>query len=154
MSKGMNRADATRIAKPYKAGVEFLKASPLLLLAVANPGFVAMPFAVTKGVKNEKLNAVRNTMGDENAKQLNSKFESELSSKGYNAYRDSNDRRVLRTKESIVVINPEKNVKLDSSHKLTKSEYAQAYATDMQKYGGREYKKLDRNDLVKDGESN
>lgn len=62
-------------------------------------------------------------------------FENKLRESGYNAYRNLRDRgetvfsSSLNAKTSMTIIDPDKNVKVIDSHKLTKEEYAKAQAT-------------------------
>ena len=62
-------------------------------------------------------------------------FENKLKESGYNAYRNLRERgetplsSSLKAKTSMTVIDPDKNVKIIGSYKLTKEEYAKAQAT-------------------------
>ena len=60
-------------------------------------------------------------------------FENKLRESGYNAYRDMRDRdenklSYLTTKTKMHILDADKNIKLNDSHRLTREEYAKAYA--------------------------
>lgn len=60
-------------------------------------------------------------------------FENKLRESGYNAYRymrdrDENNLSYLTTKTKMYILDADKNIKLNDSHKLTREEYAKAYA--------------------------
>lgn len=152
MKKGMTREDATKAVAPINAGKEFLKYSPLLLMAPLNPFIAATPFTIVSNKKQDQLDLIRNSVGDKENKRTNQTFENKLKEQGYNAYRDTNDRRALKTKSAIVVVDPDKNTKLAESHKMTKQEYAKAYAAGELFYKKNIAKTVDYEDLVKDGE--
>lgn len=152
MRKGLDREDATKAMTPINTAKEFLKNSPWLLMAPVNPMLAALPFVNTSAKIRNQTDLIRNSIGDKENKLANQKFETELKNKGYNAYRDTNDRRALNTKTAIVVIDPDKNVKLSSSHKMTKQEFGKAYADTRKFYNKKITNAVDYDDLVKDGE--
>lgn len=155
MSKGCSREEATYRAN-ISAGKEFLKASPALLLAPVFPLVGTIPFEMASNARKQKLSDIRVSIGDKNNKTLNENFERALSNKGYNAYRDTNDRSKNIARNSIVVINPDKNAKLKSARQLDKKEFAKAYVDNKinryKKTNRALLKNLDRDDLLKDGE--
>lgn len=156
MKKGYSREAATKAAKPINMGIEYLKASPWLLVAPINPILGSMAFLQPAANRNEKLEKVRNSIGDADNKRMNEKFESDLKAKGYNAYRDTNDRRsgvgtTSGMKKSIVVIDPDKNVRLSSSNELSKEEFGKAYANRKVLDNKKITKDVAYDDLVKDG---
>lgn len=60
-------------------------------------------------------------------------FENKLRESGYNAYRymrdrDENNLSYLTTKTKMYILDADKNIKLNDSHRLTREEYAKAYA--------------------------
>lgn len=60
-------------------------------------------------------------------------FENKLRESGYNAYRymrdrDENNLSYLTTKTKMHILDADKNIKLNDSHRLTREEYAKAYA--------------------------
>ena len=60
-------------------------------------------------------------------------FENKLRESGYNAYRymrdrDENKLSYLTTKTKMHILDADKNIKLNDSHRLTREEYAKAYA--------------------------
>ena len=60
-------------------------------------------------------------------------FENKLRESGYNAYRymrdrDENELSYLTTKTKMHILDADKNIKLNDSHRLTREEYAKAYA--------------------------
>lgn len=60
-------------------------------------------------------------------------FENKLRESGYNAYRymrdrDENNLSYLTTKTKMYILDADKSIKLNDSHKLTREEYAKAYA--------------------------
>lgn len=60
-------------------------------------------------------------------------FENKLRESGYNAYRymrdrDENNLSYLTTKSKMYILDADKNIKLNDSHRLTREEYAKAYA--------------------------
>ncbi len=72
---------------------------------------------------------ISNSLGDINNVKLRSTYAEKLAAKGYNAFRDYNDRtNRMRTTSAIVVMDSNKNLKLQSSKKLTADEYAKQYA--------------------------
>lgn len=153
MKKGMTREQATSAVKPINMGVEYLKASPWLLAAPFNPMVTAMGLSIPNAKKNEQLKLIRNSIGDQDNKRLNETFERNLKSKGYNAYRDTNDRRSgIDMKKSIVVIDPDKNTRLRDSHRMTKEEYGKAYANRKVYQNKKITKNVSYEDLAKDGE--
>lgn len=173
IKKGYTREDAANLVKPINAGMEFLKVSPLLLAApinaiaaAINPAAAGLlpvtTLASTSGLvsfaseisakKREQLRAIENSIGDIENKKTNKAFEDSLKKSGYNAYRDTNDRRSIETKTPIVIIDSDKNVKLTDSHKMTKEEYAKAYAVTKKFYNTKMSSDITFESLVKDGE--
>lgn len=152
MKKGMSRDEATNIVKPINEGAEFLKNSPWLLMAPLAPTMAVIPFAVVSGKKQRQLNLIRNSVGDKENTHTNQAFESKLKEQGYNAYRDTNDRRALKTKSAIGIIDPDKNTQFSDSHQLTRQEFGKAYAEQKLFVNKNITKTVDYKDLVKDGE--
>lgn len=153
MKKGMSREQAAKEVKYVNSGAEFLKSSPWLLLAPFNPLAVVIPFQEVSNKKNRQLSLIRNSIGDKENKVMNETFERKLSEKGYNAYRDLNDRRALKVKNPIVIANPDKNTTFASSRKMSKDDYARAYGESKMYYGGKKMSKdIRAEDFVKDGE--
>ena len=147
MKKGMTREQAAKAVKPYNRGKAFLK-------GLAWTALTLNPIGVMIGTedKTRKLNLVRASIGDQNNKRLNSEFERKLSEKGYNAYRDTNDRKItVGARKSIVLVNPDKNAKFKSSHRMTAEEYGKAYANTKVLKNKRITKTVEFNDLVNDG---
>lgn len=156
MKKGYSREEAAKVVKPINMGIEYLKASPWLLAAPFNPIIGAMAFTQPVANRNRQLSLVRNSIGDANNKRMNEKFESELKAKGYNAYRDTNDRRngvgtSSGMRKSLVVIDPDKNIRLSSSRELSKEEYGKAYANRKVIQNKKITKNVSFDDLVNDG---
>lgn len=153
MRKGMDRKAATEATRLKNKGIEFLKNTPWLLMAPIAPTAAAIPFINAANANAKQLSVVRNTMGDKDAKKTNATFEAALRSKGYNAYRDTNDRKPgLNIKKSVIVIDPDKNTKLQSSKLMSKREYAEAYANRRVAKDKSILKTVSFEDLVKDGE--
>lgn len=130
VNKGYSREAAAKVTKRINMGAEVTK----IVLSTA----LSLPFGGIGGLSavastREKIRRqdsfIRVSMGDEKAKNLNKRFESELSKRGYNAYRDTNDKyNSVRAKNSIVLINPSKIAKMTEQHQLTKAEYGKAVA--------------------------
>lgn len=152
MKKGMTRESAANVLKPINTGKEVLKRSPMLLLTPIAPAAPMVVFNELSYNKQRQLNLIRNSIGDVNNKTLNKTFESKLKEKGYNAYRDTNDRRAVGTKTATVVIEPTKNTKFVKSHEMTKEEYGRAYANDRINKNKKLSKDISFEELAKDGE--
>lgn len=154
MSKGWTRQSAEEVARPVNQGAEWTKA--ILVGTAMAPFSAGVSLLAIKDQATAKVNrqrdVIRNTVGDQNAKKLNATFEDRLREGGYNAYRDTNDRRALKTKSAVVVIDPDKNTKLRSSHELTREEYGQAGANSKEYYNKNYFKKTSRSGTVEDME--
>ena len=153
MKKGMTREQAAKSVKYVNKGTEFLKSSPWLLVAFISPVAAVIPFQDANNKKNRQLDLIRISIGDKENKVMNETFERKLAEKGYNAYRDLNDRRALKVKTPIVITNPDKNTTFESSRKITKDDYAKAYAESKMYYGKKKMPKdVMVEDFIKDGE--
>lgn len=153
MKKGMTRESAANILKPINTGKEVLKRSPMLLLTPIAPEAPMVVFQDLDDMKQRQLNLIRNSIGDENNKNLNKTFESKLKEKGYNAYRDTNDRRAgVGTKTATVVIDPTKNTKFVKSHEMTKEEFGRAYVNNIINKKKKISKDITFEELAEDGE--
>lgn len=72
---------------------------------------------------------ISNSLADINNVKLRSAYIEKLAAKGYNAFRDYNDRNnSMRATSAIVITDSDRNLKLQSSKKLTADEYAKQYA--------------------------
>lgn len=152
MKKGMSRERATKSVKPINTGLEYLKRSPWLLALPLNPALTMVGLSEVESMKRQQLNLIRNSVGDVNNKKLNANFERALKEQGYNAYRDTNDRRAgINMQKSIVVIDPHKNTKLSKSREMTKQEYGEAYANRKVNQNKKITRDVSYDDLVSDG---
>lgn len=152
MKKGYTREQAAKIFKPINVGMEVLKASPSLLLT---PMFPTAPIVAFNNVAKKidrQLEYIENSIGDVDNVQTNKVFEDRLKAKGYNAYRDTNDRKRVGTKTAMVVIDPDKNTKLTDSHKMSKEEYANATAIDKKNRIFKNNRDISIDDIKKDAE--
>lgn len=152
MKKGYTREQAAKIFKPINVGMEVLKASPSLLLA---PMFLTLPMLTFGNISKKidrQLTYIENSFGDVDNVKTNKAFEDKLKAKGYNAYRDTNDRRQVGTKTAMIVIDPDKNTKLTDSHKMSKEEYANAAATDKKNGIFKNIRDISIDDIKKDAE--
>lgn len=152
MKKGYTREQAAKIFKPINVGMEVLKASPSLLLAPLFPTLPMLTFGNISKKLDRQLTYIENSIGDADNVKTNKAFEDRLKDKGYNAYRDTNDRRQVGTKTAMVVIDPDKNTKLTDSHKMSKEEYANAAATDKKNGIFKNIRDISIDDIKKDAE--
>ena len=152
MKKGYTREQAAKIFKPINIGMEVVKASPSLLLAPMFPTLPMLTFGNISKKLDRQLTYIENSIGDADNVKTNKAFEDRLKDKGYNAYRDTNDRRQVGTKTAMVVIDPDKNTKLTDSHKMTKEEYANATAVDKKNRIFKKNRDISIDDIKKDAE--
>lgn len=153
VKKGYSRSQIAKMTKPVTDGQIFAAGLLSLPLGVLNPGITMLAVDAKKIKQDNQLALVRNTMGDQSATKINERFENVLRERGYQAYRDTNDRNnAMKTKSAIVVIDPEKNIKFDSSDKITKENYAKAYAEAKRWRDPKMDKLVTDEDLIKDGE--
>ena len=180
MKKGMTREQATAQVRPYSAGRDFVdkvKAVGLTSLytgiygglsglsltghliggAVGAVAGAAVGAGLGIGTKSQErsraLNIARVSYGDKNNVSINRKLEKELTSKGYNAMKDYNDRRAFgkNAAQAIIVFNSNKNLKNTNISEVKSTDYGKAYARNYLKEHPNS--KLSFNDLVKDGEA-
>lgn len=146
VKKGCKTKDAIKLTDPnlrtketIKQFVSVLSVVPFGALTVASPALGAVALStgapvvlpalgVIEGAANKKeqIKALRNVQGDDKAVNYNEAFNRALRNKGYNAFRDMNDNgRVSKT--ALVVIDPDKNVRLSSSEKISKERFGELY---------------------------
>lgn len=153
VKKGYSRSQIAKMTKPVTDGQIFATALMTIPLGVIHPGIPLVSVDAKRTKQANQLALVRNTMGDQSATKINEKFENVLRERGYQAYRDTNDRNnSLKVKSAIVVIDPEKNVKFDSSDKITKENYTKAYVEAKRWREPKMDKLVTDDDLIKDGE--
>lgn len=131
--KGMKREDAVNVmyassgketAKKIAAGVF---AAPAFILNPAIGIVLGMNAAEPNKAKEEQLRLMRVSVGDTDAKTLNQKLNESMSKKKYNAMYDTNDRGKGIAKSSVIILDPDTNVRMASSHQITKDEYTEAW---------------------------
>lgn len=146
VKKGCTSKEAIKLTDPnlrtketVKQFVSVFSVVPFAALAAVNPMVgaltistgvpVVLPVAGTlSGAANKErqIQALRSTQGDDKAVNYNEAFNKALRNKGYNAFRDMNDNgRVSKT--ALVVIDPDKNVRLSSSEKISKERFGELY---------------------------
>lgn len=125
--KGMTREDAVNTMYA-SAGKEKVKKIAAGLLA---PPVVVVAINAAKGkeesIKEKQLRLMRVSVGDVDAKVLNQKLNESMSKKQYNAMYDTNDRGKSIARSSVIIFDPDTNVRMASSHQITKDEYAEAW---------------------------
>lgn len=149
MRKGFTRDQAVAATESFHAGKEFCKSAIIAGVGITSGGALAiatsgagaplgaemaftagtMAFATYHDKRNKALRSVQNTIGDSKS-NLSSMFETRLAEKGYNAYRDTNDRRQIQTKQAIIVSDSGKDVKQTSSRQMTKRDWAEGKVAD------------------------
>ena len=153
VKKGYSRSQIAKMTKPVTDGQIFATGLLTFTLGVLSPSIPIIATQNKRFQQDNQLSLIRNTMGDQSATKINEKFENVLRERGYQAYRDTNDRNnSLKVKSAIVVIDPEKNVKFDSSDKITKENYAKAYVEAKRWREPKMDKLVTDDDLIKDGE--
>lgn len=149
--KGMTREDAvnTMYASAGKEKVKKLVAGflapPIVALMVAERG-------KEEPIKEKQLRLMRVSVGDVDAKVLNQKLNESMSKKKYNAMYDTNDRGKGIARSSVIILDPDTNVRMASSHQITKDEYAEAWVDYRLATGKFNKKYQDRTGLKAEGE--
>lgn len=178
MKKGMTREQATEQVRPYNAGKAFVDKVGAISFgailgaadgaALGAAGGVAgaavgagLGAAVGAGARatapnierKRALNVTRISYGDANNTALNKRLRDELTSKGYNAMKDYNDRRAFGkiANDAVIVFDSNKNISNTRISELSAKEYAQIYARNYLREHPKS--KLSFADLVKDGET-
>lgn len=147
MNKGATREVAARQAAAYSSGkvfVEKLASTSLLGLAGAAVGSIGGPhmsavgaaagvgtaLAIPSRERRRVLDIARVSYGDKNNVAINDVLVKELSKKGYNAMKDYNDRYLFKDngKQSIMVFNSDKNLKISKISEISVTDYGKAYA--------------------------
>ena len=130
IKKGMSNKEAIKYTDPnlpiktdVKAWVAGVATAPLAIITPTIPLAIGMSANETKA---KQIQFVRVTQGDDKAVNYNKEFERLLTSKGYEAYRDLNDKKNI-AKTPLVIINPDKNVKLTSAEKVDKKKFGELY---------------------------
>lgn len=146
VKKGLTSKEAIKITDPnlrtketIKQFVSVLSVIPFVALTAVSPAagavilstgvpIVLPAIGITAGraSKDEQLKVLRTTQGDDKAVNYNEAFNRALRNKGYNAFRDMNDNGRL-SKTALVVIDPDKNVRLSSSEKISKERFGELY---------------------------
>lgn len=180
MKKGLSREKATEQVAAYNVGKAFVeKVGNISLLGMVGGAYGAMgglyatlgnPAGIAVGAgagalggaglaiaaptaeRRRALGVARSSYGDKDNKAINAALEKELKSRGYNAMKDYNDRRVYGDKanQAIIVLNSDKNLKNSKISEITSKEFGKTYARNYLKEHPES--KLDFDDLVKDGE--
>lgn len=153
MKKGLTREQATNELKKVNMGAAYVGAT-LATIGPISAGVAATVFTGNAGPawlgligseygaiggaavitaarekRARQLALVRNSVGDKENKKLTEKMVKELQDKGYNAMRDTNDRKAsVGAKSSIILLDPKKQAKIEMTRELSRDEYADAYA--------------------------
>lgn len=131
VNKGVSNKEAinwTDPKLPVKTDVvTWVAAIGTLPLNVVAPTVAPAIVLAGKRTKETQLSYLRATQGDERAKNYNKEFNRLLTSKGYEGYRDLNDKKKDIAKTPLVIINPDKNVKLTSAEKVDKKKFGELY---------------------------
>lgn len=131
--KGMKREDAVN-AMYASAGKETVRklavgalAAPVFVLNPAGGVRLGIDAARPNAVKEKQLRWMRVSVGDTDTKVLNQKLNESMGKKKYNAMYDTNDRGQGIAKSSVIILDPDTNVRMASSHRITKDEYIEAW---------------------------
>lgn len=131
IKKGMSNKEAIKYTDPnlpiktnVKAWVTGIATAPVGVLLPTIPLAIG---SIANETKQKQIAAIRATQGDDKAVNYNKEFERLLTSKGYEAYRDLNDKKENIAKTPLVIINPDKNVELTSAEKVDKKKFGELY---------------------------
>lgn len=131
INKGVSNKEAinwTDPKLPVKTDViTWVTAIGTLPLNVVAPTVAPAIILAGERTKQQQLSYLRVTQGDERAKNYNKEFNRLLTSKGYEGYRDLNDKKKNIAKTPLVIINPDKNVELASAEKVDKKKFGELY---------------------------
>ena len=131
INKGVSNKEAinwTDPKLPVKTDViTWVTAIGTLPLNVVAPTVAPAIVLAGERTKQRQLSYLRATQGDERAKNYNKEFNRLLTSKGYEGYRDLNDKKKNIAKTPLVIINPDKNVELTSAEKVDKKKFGELY---------------------------
>lgn len=131
IKKGMSNKEAIKYTDPnlpiktnVKAWVAGIATAPIAIITPTLPIAIG---AMAIETKNKQMEIVRVTQGDDKAVNYNKEFERLLKDKGYDAYRDLNDKNKKISKTPLVIIDPDKNVELTSAEKVDKTKFGELY---------------------------
>lgn len=125
--------------------------------AAAGAGIgAAMAIQGVKIAKENKARIVANALGDKANVKLNSAYSKALRDKGYNAYRDYNDKtNGMQSDAAIILDKPGKSVYLKSAKEMSRSDYARSFAKyKWNKLTKQQKREISYESLIKDGEAN
>lgn len=142
-----------KMAKGYVDNNKAKYAAKAIALTVASMPLMLIPplgiYTVVKDVKNilvafNSAEAIRTTQGDVQNVAYNDIYSSELRKRGYNAYRDLNDKYRL-SDTPLVVLDDNYTVRLTEAKELTPELYTEYY----KKYTGKDNNRIEKQALNK-----